>query len=68
MTVGRKGIHLFVCVYAFSSFLELRSKLQVTPAWFDGTLDRNHAVLLAYQYANNELAHRRSPTPRGSAT
>jgi hypothetical protein len=52
--VGRKGIHLFVWVYAFLSFLELRSKLQVTPAWFDGTLERNHAALLAFQYANNE--------------
>jgi hypothetical protein len=52
--VGRKGIHLFVWVYAFLSFLELRSKLQVTPAWFDGTLVRNHAALLAFQYTNNE--------------
>ncbi len=44
----------FVAIYACLSFLELRSKLQVTPAWFDGTLERNHAALLAFQYANNE--------------
>ena len=44
----------FFGLYAFMSFLGLRSKLQVTPAWFDGTLERNHAALLAFQYTNNE--------------
>lgn len=52
--MDRKNIHRFAWVYAFLSFLELRAKLQVTPAWFDGTLERNHAALLAFQYANNE--------------
>lgn len=44
----------FVWIYFFLSLLELRSKLQVTPAWFNGTLERNHAALLAFQYTNNE--------------
>lgn len=50
----RRDIHLFAWLYAFLSLLVLRSKLMVTPAWFDGTLDRNHAALLAFQYTNNE--------------
>lgn len=29
-------------------------KLLLTPAWFDGTLVRNHELLLAFQYTNNE--------------
>jgi len=29
-------------------------KLQMTPAWFDGTLDANHALLLNFAYTNNE--------------
>jgi hypothetical protein len=44
----------FVAIYACLSFLALRPKLQVTPAWFDGTLERNHAALLAFRYTNNE--------------
>ena len=52
--VNYRGMLPYVWIYAFLSFLELRSKLQVTPAWFDGTLERNHAALLAFQYANNE--------------
>lgn len=54
VTSLRHELHPYVWVYGFLSFLELRSKLQVTPAWFDGTLERNHAALLAFQYANNE--------------
>jgi hypothetical protein len=52
--VTRREIHLFGWLYAFLSFLELRPKLAVTAAWFDGTLERQHAALLAFQYANNE--------------
>lgn len=29
-------------------------KLALTPAWFDGSLMRNHSQLLAFQYTNNE--------------
>jgi len=29
-------------------------KLSLTPAWFDGTLARNHYLLLAFHYTNNE--------------
>ena len=52
--MARKGILPFVVIYAFLSFLDLRAKLQVTPTWFDGTLDRNHPALLAFQYVQNE--------------
>src|SRR5262245_3228105 len=52
--VTRSHLHRFVWVYAFLSFLELRAKLQLTPAWFDGRLERNHAALLAFQYVQNE--------------
>lgn len=44
----------FILFYACLSFLELRLKLQATPAWFDGTLDRNHPALLAFRYTQNE--------------
>jgi len=49
-----RELHPFVWIYGFLSFLELRSKLLVTPVWFDGTLEHNHAALLAFQYTNNE--------------
>ena len=49
-----KKLHPFLWIYFSLSFLVLRSKLQVTPAWFDGTLERNHAALLSLQYTNNE--------------
>src|SRR5438094_791555 len=29
-------------------------KLVATPAWFDGTLERNHKLLVAFDYSNNE--------------
>lgn len=44
----------FVWIYFFISFLELRTKLWITTTWFDGTLEQNHAALLAFQYTNNE--------------
>ncbi|MBC8505873.1 MAG: hypothetical protein H8D34_13500 [Chloroflexi bacterium] len=36
------------------ALINLRAKLYLTPAWFNGTLERNHNLLLAYQYTNNE--------------
>lgn len=47
-------LHPFVWVYFSLSFIALRLKLNATPAWFDGTLDRNHPALLAFQYVQNE--------------
>jgi hypothetical protein len=49
-----RELNPFVWIYFFLSFLELRSKLWVTGTWFDGTLERNHQALLAFQYTNNE--------------
>jgi len=41
-------VHLIGWLYAFLSFLELRPKLAVTPAWFDGTLGAlNNETILA---------------------
>ena len=29
-------------------------KIQVTPSWFNGTLERNHYLLMSFMYTNNE--------------
>lgn len=44
----------FAPVYFILSLIELTVKLANAPAWFDGTLNRNHALLLAMRYTNNE--------------
>ena len=41
-------------MYAGLSFIALRMKLAVTPAWTNGTLERNQARLVAFDYTNNE--------------
>ena len=50
------GGRLLECslVYFFLSLINLRAKLVVTPAWFDGTLLGNHQKLLSFEYMNNE--------------
>jgi hypothetical protein len=45
---------VFLPVYFFLALINLTAKLNVTPAWFDGTLERNHSLLLAFNYTNNE--------------
>lgn len=45
---------LFGGVYSFLALINLRVKLALTPAWFDGTLDMGHYALLAFRYTNNE--------------
>ena len=45
---------MFVPVYAVLALIALGLKLSETPAWFNGTLDRNHALLMAFSYTNNE--------------
>ncbi len=49
-----KEFLIFGSIYLFLALINLRVKLYLTPAWFDGTLERNHNLLLAYQYTNNE--------------
>jgi len=44
----------FGSVYFLVALIELEAKLSATRAWFDGTLDGNHRLLLAFQYTNNE--------------
>lgn len=44
----------FGSVYFFMSLINLRLKLSLAPAWFDGSLISNHQLLLAFKYANNE--------------
>src|SRR5919107_6004628 len=41
-------------IYVWLSWIDLRLKLYTAPAWFDGTLLRNHALLLQFDYTNNE--------------
>ncbi len=49
-----REISLFSGIYIVLALINLSSKLRVTPAWFDGTLEKNHELLLAFQYTNNE--------------
>jgi len=49
-----KELLLFAPIYLFLSFVNLCIKLWETPAWFDGTLVRNHLSLLQGQFTNNE--------------
>ncbi len=44
----------FGSVYAFVALINLRLKLSLAQAWFDGSLIGNHQQLLAFKYANNE--------------
>jgi hypothetical protein len=53
-TWGGKDFWLLIPVYFFISGIQLKLKLDATPAWFDGTLARNHQLLVSFQYVNNE--------------
>lgn len=44
----------FGLIYLVLALINLRAKLVVTPAWFNGTLESNHELLLQFQYTNNE--------------
>jgi hypothetical protein len=52
-TAGRR-LAALTTIFAGLSFLNLRMKLVVTPAFFDGTLEHNHHLLTAFDYSNNE--------------
>jgi hypothetical protein len=45
---------LFVFIYFFLALGNLVLKLRLNPEWMDGTLERNHESLMAFQYTNNE--------------
>lgn len=49
-----RELGLVAPVYLGLSFINLASKLALTPSWFDGTLARNHQLLLRFAYTNNE--------------
>ena len=49
-----KELFLFGLVYFSLSLISLRDKLLLTSAWFDGTLASNHALLMQFNYTNNE--------------
>lgn len=44
----------FGSIYIILALINLRAKLAVTPVWFNGKLESNHELLLAFQYTNNE--------------
>lgn len=44
----------FLPAYFFLALIELKLKLQTTPAWFNGSLFNNHQLLLRFQYTNHE--------------
>jgi hypothetical protein len=50
----REELLKFGAVYAFVALINLRLKLSLAQAWFDGSLIGNHQLLLAFKYANNE--------------
>ncbi len=45
---------IFSSIYFFLSFINLRVKLFLTPAWFNGTLISNHEHLIRFNYFNHE--------------
>jgi len=45
---------IFGLIYFFLSYINLRTKLFLTPDWFNGILTRNHNLLLNFEYTNNE--------------
>lgn len=49
-----KELGYFLPLYFFLALIELKLKLQTTPAWFNGTLFHNHELLLEFQYTNHE--------------
>lgn len=44
----------FGLIYLGLTLINLHVKLLLTPGWHDGTLDRNHSLLLNFAYVNNE--------------
>src|SRR5919112_629499 len=44
----------FGLIYLCLAGINLLAKLKATPDWFDGTLLRNHNLLLQFSYTNNE--------------
>ncbi len=53
--VSRRG-EMVPCalVYFFLALISLFLKLRATPDWFNGRLEDNHRLLLAFAYTNNE--------------
>ena len=51
--IKNKNLFIFILCVALA-VLNLNLKLNVTATWFDGTLVRNHKLLLDYNYTNNE--------------
>jgi hypothetical protein len=45
---------IFSSIYVWLSWINLEAKVYATPAWLDGTLIRNHNLLLNFSYTNNE--------------
>src|SRR5258708_3837793 len=53
-TLLNRELLIFSPIYFILALINLRLKLYLTPTWFDGTLARNHALLLQFNYTNNE--------------
>ena len=51
---SREELFKFGSVYASLALINLRVKLSLAAAWFDGSLTSNHQQLLAFKYTNNE--------------
>jgi hypothetical protein len=53
-TIAKNRNLIFFLVCLFLALINLSFKLSITPAWFNGILNRNHALLLGFNYTNNE--------------
>lgn len=52
--VNKQGFWFVIIISLVACLINLYMKLDVTPTWFNGHLDRNHARLLEFSYTNNE--------------
>lgn len=51
---SKDSIAQMLPVYFVLALINLRAKLLVTSTWFNGSLERNHGLLLNFDYTNNE--------------
>jgi hypothetical protein len=49
-----RELWLFGLIYVGLAMIELRLKVLLTPAWTDGTLAKNHQLLMQFEFTNNE--------------
>ncbi|MFH1453785.1 MAG: hypothetical protein ABIH00_07380 [Armatimonadota bacterium] len=51
---SKREVWIFIPVYFVLALIQVKTKLFLTTTWLDGTLIRNHNMLLGFIYTNNE--------------